>query len=354
MTTDTIEAPAVSAGSQKYLLDSWYCAGWSKDLTDKPIGITICDTYLVLFRGKDGAASAMDGRCPHRFAPLDKGRVDGDTLACPYHGLVFNKTGECILNPHGAGIIPPRARLKSYPVIEKLGTIWVWMGNPDTVSSDQLPNLDWMTSRDYSVVWGYLKVDANYQLVMDNLLDLTHAPFLHAETVGGKPEDLVGLTHEWKTSPGPKLHSNYFLANQIHPSPQIQGLVGDIPGDLRANMTWRPASILDLDIRYSPPGGPETDGLHIPSVHFLAPETEHTTHYYYALARNVEISNTEIDEITAVMVKTAFADEDEPMIRACQELMGTTDLMSLNPAILQTDAAGVQARRILKKQILNA
>ena len=335
----------------EYLRDSWYCIGWSSQLEEKPIGITVCGTYIVAYRGADGSIIAMDGRCPHRFAPMKLGSVNGDTIACPYHGLVFDRDGTCILNPHGGGAIPPNATLKAYPAVEHLGAIWVWLGTAEHADRSKLPMLEWWGSSDYAVSTGYLRVEAHYQLVMDNLLDLTHGPYLHADTLGGDPANTVGvgMRHEWDTQPGPVLHSNYFVENMPSPSPQIMALVGDIPGRLQARMRWRPASILDLDLRYSPAGGGAD--AHIPSVHYLAPESDNSTHYFFALARNVDITNETLTEMLAAQVHKAFAEEDEPMIKACQSLMGTSDLMSMKPAILQTDAAAIQARRLLKKEM---
>src|SRR3546814_19969675 len=88
------------------------------------------DLDIVLYRRKDGEPVAMSGMCPHRFAPLSMGRVDGDDLVCGYHGLRFNQTGSCIHNPHGQGVMPPKTALRKYPAVERTGVIWVWPGAP--------------------------------------------------------------------------------------------------------------------------------------------------------------------------------------------------------------------------------
>src|SRR5215472_16416203 len=109
---------------------------------------------------------------------------------------------------------------------------------------------------------------------------------------------------------------------------------------------WNPASILSLDISMRPVGS-DTGGLHMPSVHYIVPETAVTTHYFAAIGRNVNIHHRHEDSRIINIALRAFTEEDEPMIRACQQLMGATDLMSLRPAILKTDSAAMQARRIL-------
>src|SRR3546814_8775103 len=89
------------------------------------------DMDVVLYRRADGEPVAVSGICPHRFAPLSLGRVDGDNLVCGYHGLRFDQTGNCIFNPHGKGVIPPKTRLRSYPVADRNGALWVWTGDPE-------------------------------------------------------------------------------------------------------------------------------------------------------------------------------------------------------------------------------
>ncbi|OJY61845.1 MAG: hypothetical protein BGP16_14380 [Sphingobium sp. 66-54] len=336
-----------------YLANSWYCAGWSSELDSGTIGRTFLARPIVIYRDSHHETVALDGRCPHRFAPLAKGVVKGDTLMCPYHGLVFDRSGACVHNPHGDGHIPPNAKVRSYPVVEKNGAIWIWLGDPDEADIQQISETSWLTDKAYASVTGYLKVHANYQLVSDNLLDLTHAPFLHANTVGGDPEDSIGQQMEidFHMDDGNVIHSDYLVRNMRRPTPQMRPLWGDRPGDFRAEMTWRPASVQELDIRMSPPGAPKTEGVHVPSLDYLVPENDLVTHYFFAVGRNVAIEDDEQTEMMGRFARMAFEQEDEPMIRDCQDLMGTTDLFSLQPAILKTDIASIQARRILNKLI---
>jgi len=116
--------------SGSYLRNAWYVAAWSDDLADGGVlGRTILKEPVVLYRKADGNVAALQDRCPHRFAPLSMGKVlNGDRLQCPYHGLEFDPSGACVLNPHGTKNIPPRARVRSYPVTEKHKAIWIWMG----------------------------------------------------------------------------------------------------------------------------------------------------------------------------------------------------------------------------------
>ena len=176
-----------SLASNTYLRNAWYCVAWSDELGDGGVlGRTVLKEPVVVYREANGNVSALEDRCPHRFAPLSMGKVlHGDHLQCPYHGLEFDRTGACVLNPHGDKRIPSRAKVKSYPAVEKHKAIWVWMGDkaadesavPDFSVMDNVPELH-TTKRDS------IMIKANVELIIDNLLDLSHTSFLHEGLLG--------------------------------------------------------------------------------------------------------------------------------------------------------------------------
>ena len=155
--------------------NAWYVAAWSDELDDgKLVARMFMNEPVVLFRKSNGDVAAIEDRCAHRFAPLSMGKiVGGYSSPRPYHGLEFDGSGACVHNPHGAKNIPPRARVRGYPVIEKHKAVWIWMGAapadagkiPDFSVLDDVPELH-TTKRDSIVI------KANYQLIVDNLLDL--------------------------------------------------------------------------------------------------------------------------------------------------------------------------------------
>ena len=173
--------------SGAYLHNAWYVAAWSDDLAEAQLlPRTILHQPVVLYRKADGHVAALEDRCAHRFAPLSMGKViKGDIVQCPYHGLEYDPTGACVLNPHGTKNIPSRARVRSYPTIEKHKAIWIWMGDqpadpakvPDFSVLDNVPELH-ATKRDR------ITIKANYELIIDNLLDLSHTSYLHEGILG--------------------------------------------------------------------------------------------------------------------------------------------------------------------------
>ena len=93
----------------EHLRNTWYVAMWDDDLsTDQLVSRTICEQPIVFYRKLDGSVAAIEDQCAHRFAPLSQGRLCGDEVQCPYHGLRYDSTGMCVVNPHGTG--PHHAR----------------------------------------------------------------------------------------------------------------------------------------------------------------------------------------------------------------------------------------------------
>jgi len=337
---------------QLFLKNSWYCAGWSSKLSDKPQGIKILGEDIVLFRTSDGTPAALNGRCPHRFAPLSIGCVKGDVIECGYHGLQFDRNGTCTLNPHGEGTIPPRAHTTAYQVEEHDGAVWIWMGQPGAGDPKSIMDLYFMGGKPgWEAATGYLKINSDYRLVIDNLLDLTHGTYLHPTTVAVSAEHSLGalLKYDFRTE-GNVVHSNYTFLNSP-PTALFRPFCGQDRYDIYAFMRWEPAGSLLLDISTTGVGEPKGTGVMMPSCHLIVPETEKSCHYFWAIARNVELDDREKTRAMQEAVAYAFEVEDEPVIEACQKMMNGQEFFDLEPAILSTDVAGIQARRILNKLI---
>jgi vanillate O-demethylase monooxygenase subunit len=340
----------------EFIRDAWYCAGFTDDLQPgalKPI--TILGEPVVLYRQAGGAATALQDRCPHRFAPLSMGKVCDGEVQCPYHGLRFDATGQCSHNPHGDGSIPKAAKVRSYPLTERHGALWIWMGDAAQADPARLPDFSETDEREgWSRIQGYLHVKANYQLMIDNLLDLSHVPFLHPFLGGGGPPP-----PEFRPDIRMEQRGDTVLAvNEFHSMPntplyQMLWERGAPPAltDMRANMRWDPPSTLLLDTGATAVDQPRQEGPSAPSSHWLTPESETTTHYFWAATRDRHVGNAEVSAQMAAGFAAAFRDEDEPMIEACQRNMGTTDLMSLKPVLLPTDGSAMRARRIINLKL---
>ena len=124
-----------------YLRNVWYVAAWDHEVpADRPLARTILGERLVFFRDADGRPQALFDRCPHRFAPLSMGKVVDGCIQCPYHGLQFGGDGACTRNPHGSGLIPKAAQVRSYPVVERWSVLWIWIGDAAQADPELIPN----------------------------------------------------------------------------------------------------------------------------------------------------------------------------------------------------------------------
>ena len=167
-----------------FLRNAWYMAGWSRDFTsEQPVATMILDEPIVVYRTAGGTPVALFDRCPHRFAPLSKGRIEGDDLRCMYHGLKFAPSGKCIEIP-GQAKIPPQACVRRYPVVDRYSGAWVWMGDPARADEALIPNFVGIDDPAWAMKPGRMDYAANYVLINDNLLDLSHIPFLHCRSLG--------------------------------------------------------------------------------------------------------------------------------------------------------------------------
>ena len=342
--------------SGAYLRNAWYVAAWSDDLADgQLLARTIMHQPVVLYRKADGNVAALEDRCPHRFAPLSMGKIiKDDVVQCPYHGLEFNSSGACVLNPHGTKNIPPRARVRSYPVTEKHKAIWIWMGDrpadpakvPDFSVLDNVPELH-ATKRDR------ITIKANYELIIDNLLDLSHTSFLHEGILGNADTVESDIAVEQENE---DVIVSRHASNVIAPGMFAQFWPSD-PGrvDKFTRMRWMPPSNLRLLTGICTTGAVPETGTGYHAIHMLTPESDKTTHYFFTAVRfNVKTPddkvNVQLQEKISTMRRFAFEEQDAPVIEAQQRVIDNA-VTPVDPIILAIDVGPVRYKRILQKLI---
>ncbi|MFC4255107.1 Rieske 2Fe-2S domain-containing protein [Altererythrobacter xixiisoli] len=171
-----------------YVRNAWYVAAWSEEIAPMtPFAITILDDPVTIYRGESGRLVALEDRCVHRLAPLSLGRCEGDRLRCMYHGMLYEPEGQVVEIP-GQEQIPSRARVRSYPVVERHSWIWVWMGAADLADESLIPPAVGLDDPDFILGHGQLDYAAEARLINDNLLDFSHLTYVHAESFGAGPE----------------------------------------------------------------------------------------------------------------------------------------------------------------------
>lgn len=179
-----------------FLRNHWYVAAWSDELGTDPLAVKVLNEDIVLYRKQDGAPVALEDRCAHRRLPLSEGKLVGDTIECGYYGLTYDCSGNCIKIP-GQARWPKKLAVKSYPVVERHRFIYVWTGDVEDADENLIVDFPRFSDPDWGVTKIHLDIKANYLLIIDNLLDLSHVAYLHATTIGNAPvaEDAVVKYH---------------------------------------------------------------------------------------------------------------------------------------------------------------
>ena len=333
-----------------FLLNIWYVAAHAHELDDGIVARKICDQDLVLFRTDAGQPAALVDRCPHRFVPLSLGNVVGDTLQCAYHGLRFDGSGACVEAPNDTDERRAQICVRSFPMVERHGYAWIWMGDAEKADPSLIPVFEFMDDPKMAVSTGYNYMKGNYQLISDNLLDLSHVHYLHPEVHPGA--DFSNFTNKVKIE-GDTVWSMLWR----HQYPIDEGrkaLWGfkslDVEGQGHAR--WNAPSVLLISTAFWDHGTSFEEGAQTPNAHMLTPETAYSTHYFWSTGRNFHIEDENITKATSENVGRIFGTQDGPMIEAQQRVMGESDkFVEMAPEILSADAAGLAARRILKRMI---
>jgi vanillate O-demethylase monooxygenase subunit len=329
-----------------YLRNTWYVAAWSHEVGAALFSRKLLDEQVVFFRDASGAVAALADRCPHRFAPLRLGRLKGDAVECGYHGLQFDRSGTCIANPHGELPASANCRVRSYPVVERHGAIWIWPGEARLADANAIPDFAYITEPGRKTVFGGTLLKANYELVSDNLMDASHTQYVHSDLLG--TEAFRNSRHE-VLQDGDCVESNYLVPGGIVPAafadyfedPQLRV-------DYAIRFRWTPPALVRNNVSVTPLQKPE-GGIQRTGSHFMTPETETTTHYFFAHTRNFAIDDPVADERSRRWQQTGLTLQDGPMIEAVQENMGTSDLNALRPFLFSIDAAAVRVRRVLAR-----
>ena len=164
--------------------NQWYIVLASAELRRKPLSAERLGRRMVFWRDSDNTVHAHIDRCPHLGAALGLGKVDGDTLVCPFHGFAFDGSGACRHIPANGcdGRIPKGMALETFIVQEAYGFIWLWLGQPRKSYPDlpyfgELAN-GWRHRTDI-VDW-----PVHYTRAIENQLDVAHLAFVHGAAMG--------------------------------------------------------------------------------------------------------------------------------------------------------------------------
>jgi len=274
----------------------------------------------------------------------------GDVIECGYHGLQFDYSGTCVFAPT-QDRIPSTAKVRQYPVVEKWGFVWVWMGAPDHADKElifQIPNYensDWGMTKG-----GTLDIRCHYLWLTDNLLDPSHVAWVHKTSFAAPGTDGVPLEHE-------SFDNGVVVSRWIYdqPLPPYYESLVKFKGncDRLQHYEVRTPSICVNRSIFTPAGsGGNADDLPdnayvMMSYNFMTPKDEDNTTYYWFQQFNTDINDSRIAKQINAGAISAFS-EDRDILEAVH--LGMKDKTSPN-INLGLDAGALHYRRILAKAI---
>ena len=332
-----------------YLRNAWYVTAWDHEITRDPLPRTLLNQPVVLYRTAAGTPVALHDRCCHRRAPLSAGRVVGDRIRCGYHGLMFEPNGTCAEVPSQT-TVPPGARVRSYPAIERHRWVWVWMGEPDAADPDLIPDAFWHGSPDWMAIGDRFHVKCHYQALVEIQLDNTHSRFVHPTSLGN-----AGAL---RTTPKvTRADTTIHTARRMRDSdpPPLLARAAGITGNADVWVTWtyRPQSgaiTFDTGIAEVNSGvfdGDQSKAYNVYNTHGITPETDTTCHHFWVSARDFSLED---EEVTTTMrsIRETFL-EDVAMVESQQRCV---DIDPDAPTVdISADQPTIQARRLVARLI---
>ena len=330
-----------------FIQDEWYVVAFKREIGRVLLKRTVLDQRLVLFRTEAGEAIALEDRCAHRSYPLSAGILDGDTVICGYHGMRYDKAGDCIEVP-SQPTCPKGVGVRRYPLVERGPFIWGWFGAEAAADPAKIPASPWLESADWVYSEDYFHLPGNYVSLHENLLDLTHLSYVHAGSFGTPeyarapyevqsgearfritrsvvPTRLppvwsvpTGLTHDHAA----RVATSEFVAPGLHVV-SVTFYDNDLPADKRPEFIIR-------------------------TCHVPTPETHGSTHYFIAHARDFAQGDAEMTEFMRAQLMMAFR-EDVVALTTLEEVLAEEDPERYEISVA-SDAPAVAMRRYLLKR----
>lgn len=337
--------PPVPPENRNYPYNCWWVAAFSEEVADPLLGRWLLDTPVLLYRSSGGEVVAIEDRCPHRGAPLSLGCRKGDLVQCGYHGFTFDRQGACVDVPSMRSPLPA-ARIRSFPVIEHAPFVWIYLGDPARLAdTPPPPTLDWMSDPAFALVHGQMDIRANYMLLKENVLDLTHFGYVHATSF--KISDWVDPPRFSSKGETTSYHQSFNRSPLPPVFAEPLGLAPGTPYDRENYGSFLSPALQSAAVDLKDPDSQTITGRFRIS-HATTPVSRDRMLYFWLLGRDHGKSPAELGALVD-LTKVGFA-EDETMIEAIQAAADRSPLGSNAPEVsVKMDTAGIQARRIVQR-----
>jgi phenylpropionate dioxygenase-like ring-hydroxylating dioxygenase large terminal subunit len=333
-----------------FLKNAWYVAAWDKEVTQSLLPVTILNEPIVLYRKADGTPVALEDACPHRKSPLSMGRLIGDELECGYHGLTFDCSGACVKAP-GSQRIPAGAQVRSYPLAERYGLVWIWMGDTQAADPDEIVQIEEWGDPAWGVNRGdAMTVDCHYLYVTDNLLDPSHVAWVHRSSFGNaacEAEPLKTVVAENGVTVSRWMHDVEvapFYAKFVKFAGNCdrkQHYEVRFPSHAIIKATFAPAGTGSDDAQQ------QADVFLMNSYNFMTPVDDTHTRYYWFQTRNFDPDDEDVSRQFDGDVRHAF-EEDRLVLTAVHQGMARRRTPNIDLAI---DSGPWRFRRALAQMI---
>jgi phenylpropionate dioxygenase-like ring-hydroxylating dioxygenase large terminal subunit len=329
-------------------------AGWSTELDGgKLLGRTLLEEPVLMYRGESGQVVALDNRCCHRGALLSNGRREGDCVRCMYHGLKFEPSGRCVQIP-GQEIVPAKLGVRSYPIVERQGLLWIWPGDVAKADPAQILHFPYLDDPQWKGVPDYMHYDANWLLIVDNLSDFAHLAFVHTKTLGGS-EEYAFVTRPVAVERLPRGFRVERWHMNAEPPPFHRKVIPDPDQrvDRRNIGHMEIPGIFMLETLFTPAGsgaekGSRTGAREYRNCQFMTPETRRSTHFFWNYLNNFEADQHWISESLHQSLIDGFL-EDKSIIEGQQKVLDADPDFPMQAVV--ADAALAHFRRVLGKLI---
>lgn len=327
----------------------WYVAGTVSEVTRELMDRRILGLSIVFFRTEDGRPVALDNRCPHRSFPLSQGKLEGDTLVCGYHGIAFDACGTCVRIPT-IPRVPPNFGLREFPLVERGPLLWIWMGDKAAADPALIPHYFPAPGQEgWTMVSGYSHVKSDYVQMHENLQDLSHFGYLHADSLGAPdfasaPMDLrtngsaVWTLRTHLNADPPPLWKNAFKLRPEHRLSRVIESNYEAPSHIGALQT----------MTISPTEHGERSEYKIMVLHFLTPETQESFHYHWFHLRDFGHDSQDISEQLRAGYTRAFL-EDKVALEAISALRKQDEREDFFEHSFAGDRPGLAVRRSLQR-----
>ena len=241
-----------------FVQNAWYVAGMSREFKANDLrGMVITKKPIVIWRGNDDKVVAFDDRCVHKRMPLSCGKILANgTIECAYHGFAYDTSGKCVAIPSQMDLpIPSRAKLRPYPVVEQDGVVWLWMGAEEQMARVKPPRTPEFVDPTFETFsCPPIDVPANYRLLIENLLDITHFYPLHDGNIGDLANSKIPIEFiEQEIDGNPSMKTIRKVKNYRHP-PFLHDWFGYEMVDREHTHCLVSPGITRVQLRCAPPG----------------------------------------------------------------------------------------------------